>query len=213
MLGESLRRRNPQRRPRARRGRSLGPRFWIPAVLAALVVPLAVGYVVAAFFLFPKPQVTAGGIAVPALRGLSTLEAERLLAQAGLGRLQVTELPDDDTPEGQIVAQSPLAGQQLRGGADVRVAVSTGAPRVRVPDVLGQAGDRAHEVLRRAGFDVTLLEGESPVPAGRVYAVSPEVASVQRLPAVVTVWVSLGPPAVDTTTVLPPPDTIPPPGR
>lgn len=213
MLGESLRRRNPQRRSRAKRGRSLGLRFWIPAVLAALVVPGALGYVFAAFFLFPKPVVTASGIPVPALRGLGTVEAERLLAQAGLGRLQVTEMPDGDVPEGQIVAQSPLAGQQLRSGADVRVAVSTGAPRVRVPDVLGQAGERAHEVLRRAGFDVTLQEGESPVPAGRVYAVSPEIGSEKRLPAVVTVWVSLGPPAVDSTMIPPPPDTIPPPGR
>jgi beta-lactam-binding protein with PASTA domain len=208
MLGDSLRRRQPQKRPRRAGRKRLGARFWIPALLAALAVPFAAGYVIAAFMIFPQPDVEDGtGIAVPALRGMSTVEAERALAQAGLGRLQVTQLPDPGVPEGQVVAQSPLAGQQLQSGADVRVAVSSGAPRIRVPDVLGVAADRAEQALQRAGFGVQRTEGESPVAAGRVFAVDPPPGSVLRLPATVTIGVSLGPPAVDTMAI--PPDTVP----
>lgn len=211
MLGDSVRRRQPRR---SAAGRAYGPRFWILSVLAALLVPGALGYVVAAFFLFPKPDTEGSGmgIPVPALRGLSAVAAERALAQANLGRLQVTELPSGDTPEGEIIAQSPLAGQQLRAGAAVRVAVSTGAPRVKVPDVLGDAAERAEQTLRRAGLEVLRAESESPVAKGRVFAVDPAPGTEVRLPGRVTMRVSLGPPAVDSTLLLPPaptPDTLP----
>ncbi|NJD09103.1 MAG: PASTA domain-containing protein [Gemmatimonadetes bacterium] len=140
MLGESVRRRLPARRaraPRSGQGRSRpSRRFWLIALGAALLRPFATGYLVTVFVIFPPQPVAPAGIPVPALYGQTVVEAERKLAQAGLGRLQVIELPNPVTPEGDIVAQSPLPGQQLRSGADVRVAVSSGPVQVQVPDVL-----------------------------------------------------------------------------
>lgn len=214
MLGDSVRRRNPQRKPRPRRarGRGLSLRFWILAVLAALLVPFGIGYVVAAFFMFPAPPAEqTTGIAVPALRGMSTVSAERALAQAGLGSLVVTRFPNPRAPEGEIVAQSPLPGQLWRSGADVRVGVSSGPPRTLVPDVLGETAERAEQALRRAGFEVTRTDVESPVGAGRVVALEPAAGSEVRLPATVSMQVSLGPPAIDSFILEPqlPPDTVP----
>ena len=214
MLGDSVRRRNPQRKPRARRsrGRGLPLRFWIPAVLGALLLPFGIGYLLAAFVLFPAPRTEpVAGIPVPALRGLSTTAAERALAEAGLGRLVVTRFPNPRAPEGEVVAQSPLPGQQWRSGADVRVGVSSGAPRSPVPDVLGETADRAEQALRRAGFEVTRTDVESPIAAGRVVSLEPAVGAEVRLPATVELRVSLGPPPVDSLVIepQPPPDTVP----
>lgn len=215
MLGDSVRRRNPQRKPRGprrARGRGLGVRFWVLGALAALLVPFAVGYVVAAFLLFPAPAVEETvGIPVPALRGMSTVAAERALAQAGLGSLVVTSFPNPRAPEGEIVAQSPLPGQQWRAGADVRVGVSAGLPRALVPDVLGETAERAEQALRRAGFEVVRTDVESAVAAGRVVSLQPAPGSEARLPATVTLSVSLGPPPADSFIMEPqlPPDTVP----
>ncbi|HSJ14557.1 MAG TPA: PASTA domain-containing protein [Longimicrobiales bacterium] len=203
MLGESVRRRQPQRRPRARGARSW--RLWLPAVLAALVVPFVIGYAMAVFVLFPEPKVAGGGIAVPVLVGRTADEAERALSSAGLGRAEVLELPHPNAPVGQVLAQSPLPGQQLPAGADVRISVSGGRPRVRVPDVAGFSAQRAEQLLRSFGFDVVAREQESDVPAGRVIGTDVPTGTESVLPATVTLFVSTGPPPPPE---LPPEDTL-----
>lgn len=218
MLGESLRRRLPRQRrrrasqPSAGTGRDRpGRRFWVISLTLALLVPFAIGYVLTVFVIFPPQPVAPAGIPVPSLYGKTVLEAERLLARAGLGRLQITPLPNPTSPEGDITAQSPLPGQQLRSGADVRVAVSSGPVQVRVPDVLGQTAERALERLQQLGFTVARVDSQSPVDSGRVFAVDPATGTVARLPALVTLHVSLGAPpdslAPDSLAV-PPPDTL-----
>lgn len=173
-------------------------RLW----LAALAVPLTIGYLIATQLLYPKPPIVAEGTPVPQLVGLSLAAASQTLAQAGLGDPLTTELPSADWPEGVITAQSPLAGQQTRAGRAVRVAVSTGTPRVAVPDVRGFAAERAKTLLRNLGFEVSDTVEESAQPAGRVTATEPGPGAQLRLPATVRLRVSSGPPpdtmAVDT---------------
>jgi serine/threonine-protein kinase len=179
-------------------------------VTAALLVPFAIGWVLTVFVFFPAQEVAPLGIPVPSLHGLTVVEAERALARLGLGRVAAAALPHPITPEGEVMAQSPLPGQQLRRGAEVRVAVSSGPVQVSVPDVLGQPAERAEERLKGMGFAVARVDGESPVEFGRVYAIEPAIGTTARLPALVTLHVSLGPPpdslAVDT--LQPPPDTL-----
>jgi serine/threonine-protein kinase len=135
---------------------------------------------------------------VPELVGLSTVQAELVLAEAGLGRMEQLAVPHPTAPPGQVLAQSPLPRQQLRPGAGVRVSVSSGPVQVRVPDLLGQPVERAEESLRRLGFTMDRVEGESPVAAGRVFELAPAPGTTLTLPAHVTVHVSLGPPPGDS---------------
>lgn len=198
MLGDSVRRRQPKRRaPRASDGS--GERNWkrlITGLAAALIVPFAVGYLVAVYVLFPPTQVSGSGTPMPDLIGRTTSEAQRDLVAAGLGDMEITELPHPEVDAGSVIAQSPLAGQQLRPGAGVRVAVSSGRARVMVPDVLGFSADRAESMLTRAGFEVTRSLEESPASEGRVIRTDPEPGQPSTLPASVTIIVSSGPPAV-----------------
>lgn len=201
MLGDSVRRRLPKRRTAREPGepRAHGERNWkriLLALAAALVVPFAIGYVVAVYVLFPPTEVSGSGTPVPDLRGRTTSEAQRELVAAGLGDLEITELPHPDADPGTVIAQSPLPGQQLRPGADVRIALSSGPARVMVPDVLGFGADRAESMLARAGFTVTRADLESPAPAGQVIRTDPGPGQPLALPASVTLIISTGPAAV-----------------
>lgn len=206
MLGESVRRRQPRRRAGARSWKA-----WLGATLAALVVPFAVGYALAVFVLFPEPDVVAAGIPVPVLVGQTLVDAERALAAVGLGRVDPLELPHPNAPVGQVLAQSPLPGQQLPAGADVRVSVSGGRPRARIPEVAGFSAERAEQLLRRFGFEVSRREQEGDAPAGRVLGTDLMSGTEHELPATVTLFVSTGPPPVETPpdTAPLPPDTVP----
>ena len=211
MLGDSLKRRQGGRAPRERKprvkaepGAAMRRLAW---VLAALVVPFGLGYLIAAFILFP-PRAEAdgstsgeGGIPVPSLVGRLSGDAERDVRALGLSGLDdVVELPHPAVPAGQIIAQDPLPGQHLRPGAGVRVAVSSGPPRAAVPDVVGFTAERARLLLTRFGFTVTEAVTDSNEPAGRVLRLSPGPGSEHRLPATIVLTVSAGPAAPDTTT-------------
>lgn len=206
MLGDSVRRRQPRRRagpPGPASGSSR--RGWRPLLVAlpfALVVPFLLGYLLAVLLIFPTTEPGGGGIAVPDLVGQSATEAQRSLAAAGLGPMEVTQLPHPGAAAGQVIAQSPLPGQQARPGASVAVALSSGRERAMVPDVIGFSAERAETLLRRAGFDVERVAQESPATAGQVIRTDPEPAQERVLPARVTLVVSSGPPAV------PEPDTL-----
>lgn len=194
-----------------------GARYWVPRILVALTLPFVVGYFLAILVLFPKQRVQTDGIEVPSLTGMTIVEAERALAQVGLGRLEYAEQPSPDAPVGTIIAQSPLAGQQLHRGDNVRGAISSGPSQVRVPDVIGLDGPQAEQMLRILGFTVTRADGPSDLPAGRVFAVEPRGGELVRLPATLTLRVSNGPPvdtlAVDSLLLDTLADTIPPPRR
>lgn len=223
MLGDSVRRRQPKRRGSREPGepRTRGDRNWkktLIAIAVALVVPFAVGYLVAVYVLFPPTEVSSSGIPVPDLIGSTVSEAQRDLVGAGLGEMEITELPHPEAEEGTIIAQSPLPGQELRAGAGVRVALSSGRAQVMVPDVLGFNADRAESMLARSGFTVTRSVQESPAAEGRVIRTDPEPGQQRILPAAVTLIVSAGPPAFPDSAAFPdsvafPDTTAPPPPR
>lgn len=209
MLGDSVKRRQPpaRRRVRKKAGGAAGFvgrwKMWV-AVLAVLSLPFVLGYGVAVRVLFPPPPVVAQGISVPRLTGQTLQAAQRSVLDAGLGVVEASELPSLTAPVGTVIAQSPLPGQQLRASAPVRVAVSSGPPRVFVPDVIGFPVERAASLLVRLGFRVQRFDSVATADAGTVIDINPGPRSQITLPAGVAITVSLGPPpdtvAVDTLT-------------
>jgi serine/threonine-protein kinase len=165
--------------------------------LGAILIPALIGYLLAVFLLFPAPDVAAQGIAVPSVVGKTVEDARAEVLAAGLGTLEITRLPHPDAAEDIITAQSPLAGQQLRDGASVRVAVSSGVPRVTVPNLADFPADRAAALLTRLGFRVQRNEEESEAEVGRVIRQDPAPGTVVAVPARVVIWVSSGPAPVE----------------
>ena len=178
-------------------------------ILGVLVLTFLIGYVVAARILFPPLPEPENGIVVPDLTGVVVAEADRKLRPLGLERTDVTEIAHPTQPPGIIIAQSPLPGQQLRAGGQVRLAVSGGLPRVQVPNVVGFDIERATNVLLQLGLTADQRSEVSERPIGTVLRIVPEPGQTQPVPAQVLLIVSAGPPAgpppADSTI---PPDTL-----
>jgi serine/threonine-protein kinase len=207
VLGESVRRRQHHRPTH------IGPRprpwlSWLIGVPLAILLPFAIGYFVAVRVLFPPPEATGTGIPVPDLIGKQQTEAAQLVASLGLAGIEPTPLPHPSAPAGQVIAQSPLPGQQLRRGAVVQVGLSSGRPRVRVPDVVGFGAEAAISMLKRSGFEVIQARQESNAAPGRVLAMDPKPGQVRQLPAAVTIVVSAPLPAALRVDTAVPVDTI-----
>jgi eukaryotic-like serine/threonine-protein kinase len=198
MLGDSVRRRSGKpaspRKPAAAKPRQRWTvRHWL-LLVAALFAPFGIGYLIAVRLMFPPPPVVAAGIPVPSIVGETLEDAQRSVVTAGLGRLDVMQLPSPTAAVGSVIAQSPLAGQQLRNGARIRVAVSSGKPRVVVPDVIGFPVERAASLLSRLGFQVQRSDEVSDEPRGQIISINPSAGTQLELPARVSITVSQGPP-------------------
>jgi beta-lactam-binding protein with PASTA domain len=115
-------------------------------------------------------QPSAAPVTVPDVRGEKLSEARKALRNAGL----VTEerrVPSS-LPKKTVVAQSPRPGTNAKRGDHVLVTVSDGSKKggagasagtaVPVPSVIGEDEDAATETLRSAGFDVEVVDRETP---------------------------------------------------
>lgn len=116
------------------------------------------------------PRVTR----VPRLVGETERTAEMRVAQRELALGPVSRIELHGLGEGFVVAQEPLPDQP---GSRVALLVNhePGA-RYVMPDLIGMNGDRAAEILRSAGFRVTIT-GQQPypgVPAGIVLKQTPQ---------------------------------------
>jgi serine/threonine-protein kinase len=111
--------------------------------------------------------VSRGPVHLPApdVRGLGAADAHDRLAEAGVDPSRRTGR-SDDVGEGGVYRQEPAAGETLARGDTVTYWVSTGLPRVPVPDVVGLSSGDAADELEAAGFtisvDVTFGWGEYP---------------------------------------------------
>jgi hypothetical protein len=211
MLGDSIRRRRPVRRPASKGGdvdelskpgrphpRGGRDRFpWLIWLgLAALILPVSfgIGYLLATQFIFPRPDTAGAGVAVPALYGMEREAAEQELQRLGLRVGTVTDVASLRVRAGRVLAQDPVPEQQLRPGAEVGLAVSTGPPSVRVPPVLGLPAATARDLVEAAGFEVEVRQVRTGAAArGLAVGTEPEAGSVVRLPSTVALVVSVGP--------------------
>ena len=98
-------------------------------------------------------------VRTPNLVGLSLPKAGGALTEMGLLMETGDSFYSQNIPEGSVVSQTPAAGTKVRRGWRVRVAVSLGASRASVPDVVGQSG-RAGEInVRRRGLEEEEVQG------------------------------------------------------
>jgi hypothetical protein len=102
------------------------------------------GYLLAVRVLFPPPPEPEDGIVVPSLTGMTVDQAQDALRAVGLRLTEVTEIEHPSVPEGLVIAQSPLFGQQLRELDAVRVAISAGPAKVHI-DLPSAAPDSSAE--------------------------------------------------------------------
>jgi eukaryotic-like serine/threonine-protein kinase len=102
-------------------------------------------------------------VTVPDVTGLTRESAEARLGQEGL-EVSADE-QESDEPEGDVISQTPAGGTKVARGETVTIVVSTGRPKVDVPDVVGISEERASARLTGAGLTVARQERTVTDPA------------------------------------------------
>jgi serine/threonine-protein kinase len=104
----------------------------------------------ASFSFFVRSGVTA----VPSLEGLSEVEAERLLADQGLGLVQLegADRYDEELAAGLVVRQDPTPRTLVKRGSEVAVAYSLGPQVIEVPRLAGKSVPAAQVELASTGL-------------------------------------------------------------
>ena len=118
--------------------------------------------------------------------------ARQRIQDAGLRPVAVNE-SSEDVPRGIVIRQSPDAGERIQRGNVVRYFVSTGKPRVAVPEVVGARESDAVATLRAAGLVPNVVDIFSDEPEGTVIAQDPKGGTSIVVGTEVRLNVSKGP--------------------
>lgn len=156
-----------------------------------LLVAAGAGYL-STLILYPA-QIVPVRRDVPALRGLTPLEAIARLAELKLRGRLVDSVADTEAPVGTVAWQSPAPGTSLPTSALVRFAVSLGAAPLVVPDLDGFEVPLAEEVLHAAGLRLGSVDSvRGRAEAGTVVRTIPPSGATARLGQAVDLSVSQG---------------------
>ena len=176
-----------------RRGAS--PWLWVGLIVAAILVGLGIAAALGAFT----------QLRVPVTAGMSVTDAKTALSKAGLVVTTETASPSDSVADGTVIGTDPSQGTPATRGQDITLIVSSGPPKVTIPDVVGSDETSAVVAILRAGFknnpEVT-RDFNSKYPAGTVYKVDPGAGSAASPDLTVRIWVSQGTEQVTVPTVV-----------
>ncbi|MET7499743.1 Stk1 family PASTA domain-containing Ser/Thr kinase [Streptomyces microflavus] len=114
-----------------------------------------------------------GQVPVPNLVGSTVQEAEQLAERAGVVVKVGGEEPCEQQEKDDICSQTPKDGTMDENGT-VTVMVSSGAPKIEVPDVLEKSEDGARKALEDKGFTVNVTAVESEKAEGTVIKQKPD---------------------------------------
>ena len=134
----------------------------------------------------------SGQFDVPDVRGRSKDEAEVLLGNAGL-RVSFDYEYSETVPHGNVISQSPDAGEKVKAGDTVTVILSQGIPPITMPNVLHKPEADAKAQLAALGLNVTVSSDyNDEVPEGCVISQSIVEGKLVERGTSVTLVISLG---------------------
>ncbi|WP_267714003.1 Stk1 family PASTA domain-containing Ser/Thr kinase [Streptomyces sp. CoH17] len=113
-------------------------------------------------------------VAVPALIGQTQDDAEKQLTNTDLKLGTVEQKPCEDQKKGNVCAQDPKQATEVDKGTTVNLVISTGAPKVAVPNVIDKNVDEATQQLEDKGFKVETKQTESSQDEGTVLSQDPD---------------------------------------
>ena len=138
-------------------------------------------------------------VGVPNVVGESQQAATDQLQALGF-KVSATTATDTTQAAGKVLTQDPRTGATAPKGATVNITVSSGKPKVQVPDEKGKNPDDAGIDLQNAGLVVSkrVSEASGTVPDGQVTRTDPAAGSTVDQGSKVVVYVSSGQPTTTT---------------
>jgi len=122
-------------------------------------------------------------VSVPRVEGLTLRQAEILIERSSLVLSEVSRQSDETIGRDRVLRMEPPGGTALPKGAEVKLVVSDGVPRVEVPSVIDKTLEQAREIIESSGLRVGLVSYKYNrfIADGRVLDQSPlERAVVER---------------------------------
>lgn len=109
-------------------------------------------------------------IVVPDVSGLSEDEAQKELKDAGFKKVTAEAKYSDSVAGGDVIETTPAAGTKATEETEIKMIVSKGAEKVKIPDVKGMTQAEAEEALTSIGLTIADISTEysNSVEAGRV---------------------------------------------
>ncbi|WP_055528085.1 Stk1 family PASTA domain-containing Ser/Thr kinase [Streptomyces graminilatus] len=168
-------------------------------LLAVAGVLVLVGAILIAKYVFDGQAVNNAAFKNPNFVSRTQADAQRAAGVVEL-KLEFTPKPCENEPKGNICEQDPKAGADVKKGDTIALVVSTGAPKVVVPSVLGDDIDEATNKLEgdKYGLNVKTVTKESPEDPGKVLEQSLDVGDEVEKGTTITLTVAK---AVEKSTV------------
>ena len=131
-------------------------------------------------------------VAVPNIVNQARADAEKQLGNVDLKVGEVTQKACENAAKGNICEQNPTPGTKVDKNSAVNLVVSTGAPKVAVPSVLGQDVDKATETLGGDKYELVVKtkQQESTEKVGTVLAQDPELGTEVEKGSTITLTIA-----------------------
>ncbi len=133
-------------------------------------------------------------IVIPSIVGGTTADATAAFSTLGLSFQITEERFDENIAEGKIIETSPTAGGRIDAGGVVKVIISKGAERYKIPQVAGLTPKAAATAITK--YPLTLGASTEVfsdlIPRGFVISTSPQVGQSVKRDAQVRLIVSKG---------------------
>ncbi|MFH9981525.1 Stk1 family PASTA domain-containing Ser/Thr kinase [Streptomyces sp. NPDC017179] len=158
----------------------------IMLIVAGLLV--LVGAIFIGMYAFSGNGVKNDELTVPVFIGQTKSEAQESARNASI-EVAFTQDTCDDQPKGKVCSQDPKDGK-IKKGDTVNLVLSTGAPKVTVPDVRGVTFDKAESQLVDKGFRVEKKTEESDQTPDVVISQDPEGDTEKEKGSTITLTVA-----------------------
>jgi serine/threonine-protein kinase len=171
-----------------------------PWILGLLALAIAAG---AGYLLYDRIQERLDESAPVAVQDVGSIQRElavQKLKDQGFN-VRVLRSSSQTVPVDAVIRQDPLAGEPTAKGSTVTLWVSTGKPKVTVPDVRKHSLTDAIATLTRAGLEPVTYDVHSNEPPQTVTAQNPAPGAVVLKGSRVRINVSQGPKQISVPNV------------
>ncbi|BAC72050.1 serine/threonine protein kinase [Streptomyces avermitilis] len=155
-------------------------------VAGALVL---IGAILIGKWIFDGDRAANDTVPAPNFVGLTLADAKQQAVNGDV-KLSITKKPCEDQAKGNVCSQSPDAKTKVKKNSLVNLVLSTGAPKIAVPDVTGLTFGKAKSQLEDKGFRVEKKTEVSDQTPGVVTAQDPSGDSERQKGTTITLTVA-----------------------
>ncbi len=132
-------------------------------------------------------------VTVPDIKGMTLVEAKKALSDVGLV-LEEAGTEESSEAEGTVLQVNPEVGSSAKKGDKVRVIVSAGETKIKMPNVVGSSLENAKTKLKKENLTNINVEYENSdeVDSGDVIRTNPEAGEEVTDDTTITLVVSKG---------------------